>query len=39
MNQMAKKCINFIDRHPRTGWYNTVILTLLFIITVADKVS
>ena len=38
VNVIWKDCINFVDGHPRTGWYIVVVLTLNVVLNVLDLV-
>ncbi len=34
---MTHRALDFIDRHPRTGWYLTVVVTLDFILHLIES--
>lgn len=33
---LVRRCRDWIDNHPRTGWYIAFMVTLNFIVTVAQ---
>jgi hypothetical protein len=33
------RCLDFVDQHPRLGWYIAILATLNFILNLIDAVD
>lgn len=33
-----KDCLNFVDSHPRTGWYLCIVVTLNMLLQLLDLI-
>jgi hypothetical protein len=38
-HRVANRCIEYVDEHPRMGWYIAVIATGNFILSVLDLLA
>jgi hypothetical protein len=36
---LGHRCLDWIDAHPRTGWYIVIIATLNFLLNLADAID
>lgn len=35
---LSRRCLDWIDAHPRTGWYNACVVTLILLMQIAESV-
>lgn len=38
MTSVVKRCQDFIDAHPRTGWYVAVMVTINLLVNVLNLI-